>query len=43
MPITINGKSLMIKKRKEELEFDLDAVEKNISKMMLKIKEQANF
>jgi hypothetical protein len=31
MPITINGKSLQIKKRKEELEFELDVIEKNIS------------
>jgi hypothetical protein len=38
IPITINGKSLQLKKRKEELEFELDAIEKNISKCMLKIK-----
>jgi len=31
MPITINGKSLQIKKKKEELEFELDVNEKNIS------------
>jgi hypothetical protein len=29
-----------LKKKKEELEFELDAVEKSISKVMLKIKEQ---
>ncbi len=30
---------MQIKKRKEELEFELDAIEKSISKTMLKVKE----
>ena len=39
MPITINGKSLQIRKKKEELEFELDLVEKNIGHVTMKIKE----
>jgi hypothetical protein len=30
IPITINGKSMQVKKRKEDLEFELDVLEKNI-------------
>jgi riboflavin synthase alpha subunit len=43
IPITINGKSMQLKKKKEELEFELDAIEKNISKVMLKMKEQGSY
>eukprot|EP00347_Sterkiella_histriomuscorum_P014734 403359749 len=43
IPITINGKSLQIKKRKEELEFDLDVIEKSITKCMQKIRESGNY
>mgnify|MGYP001568533798 CR=1 FL=1 len=32
IPITITGKSLQVKKRKEELEYELDLVEKYISR-----------
>ena len=32
IPITISGKSLHVKKRKEELEYELDLVEKYISR-----------
>ena len=40
IPITINGKTMQLKKKKEELEFELDAVEKHISKVMMKLKDQ---
>lgn len=30
LPITVSGKSIQIRKRKEELEFELDLVEKQI-------------
>lgn len=30
LPITVSGKSMQVRKRKEELEFELDQVEKNI-------------
>lgn len=30
IPITVSGKSIQVKKRKEELEFELDTVEKQI-------------
>lgn len=33
IPITIIGKSLHMKKRKEELEYELDLVEKYISRV----------
>lgn len=39
MPITINKKSLQLQKRKEELEFELDVIEKNIMRVGNKIKE----
>jgi len=32
IPITISGKSLQLRKRKEELEYDLDLIEKHISR-----------
>lgn len=32
IPITITGKSLQVKKRKEELEYELDLIEKYINK-----------
>ena len=34
---------MQLKKKKEELEFDLDAVEKNISKVVMKLKEQNGY
>ena len=30
LPITVSGKSIQVRKRKEELEFELDTVEKQI-------------
>ena len=42
MPITINGKGLQLKKRKEELEFELDIIEKNINQVSLKLKDGNN-
>ena len=30
LPITVSGKSIQVRKRKEELEFELDLVEKQI-------------
>ena len=30
LPITVSGKSMQVRKRKEELEFELDQVEKQI-------------
>ena len=30
LPITVSGKSMQVRKRKEELEFELDTVEKQI-------------
>ncbi len=33
MPITINGKSMHIRKKKEDLEFKLDSVEKEIQQV----------
>lgn len=30
LPITVSGKSMQVRKRKEELEFELDQVEKHI-------------
>jgi riboflavin synthase alpha subunit len=32
IPITISGKSMQVKKRKEELEYELDLVEKYIGR-----------
>jgi hypothetical protein len=32
IPITISGKSLQLRKRKEELEYELDQIEKHISR-----------
>ena len=34
IPITVSGKSLHIKKRKEELEFELDIVEKHMRRFL---------
>ena len=34
---------MQLKKKKEELEFELDAIEKNISKAMLKMKDQGSY
>jgi hypothetical protein len=42
MPITINGKSMQLIKKKEELEFQLDVIEKNISHVNLKLKDTSS-
>lgn len=34
---------MQLKKKKEELEFELDVIEKNISKVMLKMKDPAGY
>jgi hypothetical protein len=39
IPITINKKSIQLQKKKEELEFELDAVDKNILKVSNRLKE----
>ena len=38
IPITISGKSLQVKKRKEELEYELDTVEKYIARSKLQFR-----
>lgn len=41
MPITINKKSIQLQKRKEELEFELDLIEKNIGRVSNKMKDSS--
>lgn len=41
MPITINKKSIQLQRKKEEMEFELDLIEKSITRVTNKIKDGA--